>query len=64
MMFIEADEENIFIVLTTIKPALLSKEEDIALWACRIYAKLGFDLANSDLLAPAYEWFCRENGGL
>jgi hypothetical protein len=50
--------------LQTIKPGLLSKEEDVALWTCRILAKISFDLANMELLSPAYEWFCRENGGL
>ena len=63
-MFFEVDEANIFIFLGTIKPGLLSKEEDCALWTCRILAKISFDLANMDLLANAYEWFCRENGGL
>jgi hypothetical protein len=32
--------------LQVIKPALLSKHEDIALWASRILTKVAYDLAN------------------
>ena len=63
-MFIEAEESNIYIFFSTLKPGLISKSEEISLWTCRIFAKLSFELANLDLLAPAYEWFCREHGGL
>ena len=52
------------VFLQAIKPGLLSKDEEVALWACRLMAKLFFEFANVELIAPAWEWFCKENGGL
>jgi hypothetical protein len=33
--------------LQVIKPALLSKNEEVALWASRILTKVGYELANN-----------------
>ena len=43
---------------------MLSKDEDVALWTCRIISKLGFDLSNMELLGPAYDWLIKDSGGL
>lgn len=64
LLFIEAEEVNIPIILNTLKPGLLSKSEEVGLWTCRILSKISFDLANLELLAPAYDWFCSNLGGL
>ena len=50
--------------LQVVKPALLSKKEEVAMWASRILTKVGYDLANHELLPLGYDWFVRENGGL
>jgi hypothetical protein len=64
LVFIEVEEGNIPILLNTLKPGLLSKCEEVALWTCRILSKLCFDMANLELLAPAYEWFSANMGGM
>ncbi|KRX04789.1 Armadillo-type fold [Pseudocohnilembus persalinus] len=63
ILFIEVSEENAIVFLQTIKPSILSKNEDTALWGCRIMSKLAFDLANIELLPIVYEWFTKEMGG-
>lgn len=64
LVFVEVEEANIPIILNTLKPGLLSKSEEVALWSCRILSKLAFELANLELLAPIYDWFCSQVGGL
>lgn len=64
LVFVEIEEGNIPIILNTLKPGLLSKNEEVALWSGRILSKLCFDMANLELLAPAYEWFSSHMGGL
>ncbi|EAR95077.2 hypothetical protein TTHERM_00640050 (macronuclear) [Tetrahymena thermophila SB210] len=64
LLFIEVEEANIPIILNTLKPGLLSKNEEVSLWSCRIFSKMSFDLANLELLAPAYDWFTSQMGGL
>ena len=58
IIFIEIEEANIPIVLNTLKPCFLSKNEEVSNWICRILSKLCFDLANLELISPAYDWFC------
>ena len=53
-----------FFFLQVIKPSLLSKSEEIAQWGCRILSKIGYNLANQEMLPLAYDWFIREAGGL
>lgn len=53
-----------FFFLQVVKPALLSKSEEVAQWACRILSRIAHDLANRDLLPLAYDWFVKEAGGL
>lgn len=53
-----------FFFLQVVKPALLSKSEEIAQWGSRILSKIGYELANRDMLPLAYDWFVREAGGL
>ncbi|EGR33928.1 hypothetical protein IMG5_030700 [Ichthyophthirius multifiliis] len=64
MIFIEIEEGNIPILLNTLKPGFLSKNEEVVMWTCRILSKIAFDLTNLELLAPAYSWFCQQMGGL
>lgn len=63
MTFIEVDEANMSIIFQSLKPGLLSKNEEVALWSLRIYSKMSYELANMELLPTGYEWFCRVNGG-
>jgi hypothetical protein len=53
-----------FFFLQVVKPALLSKSEEVAQWGCRILSKIAHELANQDMLPLAYDWFVREAGGL
>lgn len=64
LVFVEVEESTIPILLNTLKPALLSKSEEVSMWSCRILTKLIFDMANLELLAPAYDWFTSQMGGL
>ena len=53
-----------FFFLQVVKPALLSKSEEVAQWACRLLSRIAHELANHDMLPLAYDWFVREAGGL
>jgi hypothetical protein len=53
-----------FFFLQVLKPALLSKSEEVAQWTCRLLSRIAHELANRDLLPLAYDWFVREAGGL
>ena len=53
-----------FFFLQIVKPALLSKSEEIAQWGCRILSRIAHELANREMLPLAYDWFVREAGGL
>ena len=62
--FLTSEDLLIPVILQAIKPALLSKSTEITSWGCRIISQLCYELANLELLAPAWEWFTKENGGL
>jgi len=64
IQLVEANESNLYIILSPLRPGLLSKDEEIASWTSRIYSRISFDLANIDMLPAAYEWFIKESGGL
>ena len=53
-----------FFFLQVVKPSLLSKSEEIAQWGCRILSKVGYELADKEMLPLAYDWFVRDAGGL
>ena len=53
-----------FFFLQVLKPALLSKSEEVAQWTCRILSRIANELANKDLLPLAYDWFVKGAGGL
>ena len=61
--FLTQEDLLIPVVLQAVKPALLSKSSDVTSWGCRIISHLCYELANLEILAPAWEWFCKENGG-
>ena len=61
--FLTQEDLLIPVILQAVKPALLSKSSEISSWGCRIISHLCYELANLELLAPAWEWFCKENGG-
>lgn len=62
--FLTQEDLLIPVMLQVVKPALLSKSSEVTSWGCRIISHLCYELANLELLAPAWEWFCKENGGL
>ena len=47
--FMNQNELNVSIFLNTIKPGLLSKNMDVALWTLRTYSKVLFEIANLEL---------------
>jgi hypothetical protein len=51
-------------VLNVLKTALFSKEDEVVLWALRIYTKLASELANQDKLFHVYQWAIRDSAGL
>lgn len=50
-------------VLQSLKSSLLSKSLDVTQWGCRVYSKILYDLANSEMLPDAWEWFSSLYGG-
>ena len=60
----EESTGSVPLILQALKPGLLSKDEQVVKWACRIYSKLAFDFSNLELLPEAWEWFINEYGGL
>ncbi|CAD8193441.1 unnamed protein product [Paramecium pentaurelia] len=62
--FLEQQDSNIHYFFATIKPGLLSKEQEITLWTLRIMGRTYFELSEMEMHQLGYEWFCKENGGL
>ena len=50
--------------LQMIKPSILSKSEDVAMWGCKILSETAHDLMTKELLPLGYQWLIKENGGL
>jgi len=61
---IKSDEESINIVLDTLRPGLLSKSNDVALWTYRLLLKLIEELFELNLQPVIWNWFCKDSGGL
>ncbi|CAD8109737.1 unnamed protein product [Paramecium sonneborni] len=62
--FLEQQDSNVHYFFATIKPGLLSKEQEITLWTLRIMGRTYFELSEMEMHQLGYEWFCKENGGL
>lgn len=62
---IENEEQygSVKFVLQALKSSLLSFSLDVTQWGCRVLAKILYDLANSDMLPDAWEWFASLYGG-
>ena len=58
----EESQGSVRTILQAFKPGLLSKNFEVAEWASRVLAKLGYGLADVDLLGTAWEWL--SSGGL
>lgn len=64
ILLIKSDEESIHIMLNTLKSGLLSKNNDIALFSCRILLKIIEELIDLNLQPVIWDWFCQDSGGL
>lgn len=51
-------------ILQILKLGLYSKNEEVAQWACKVIAKLAFELSDDVLSKEAWEWFVAVNGGI
>lgn len=60
----EVAQGSIEIILSSLQSGFLSKNPDTVLWTCRIFAKLGSDLYELELLPQAWDWFVSESSGL
>lgn len=49
--------------LNAIKPGIVSKNFEVAQWACRLFSKIAFEIYETNLLIFAWEWFVGDNGG-
>ena len=61
---IKSDDESIKIVLETFKSALISKNCEICLAACKLLIKIIMDLMEMNLQPVIWEWFIKDSGGL
>lgn len=53
----------LLMVLNILKIGLLSKNYDVAVWCCRLLAKMAYDFSNNDMIGPAWDWFINLNDG-
>jgi hypothetical protein len=60
----EVSQGSIEIILSSLNSGFLSKNSETVQWTCRIFAKLGSDLSEQDLLPQAWDWFVSESSGL
>eukprot|EP00357_Protocruzia_adherens_P031664 CAMPEP_0115033794 /NCGR_PEP_ID=MMETSP0216-20121206/40176_1 /TAXON_ID=223996 /ORGANISM="Protocruzia adherens, Strain Boccale" /LENGTH=1250 /DNA_ID=CAMNT_0002412373 /DNA_START=59 /DNA_END=3809 /DNA_ORIENTATION=- len=60
----EETQGSVTMILGALRPGLLSKNGDVAVWAARLLSKLAFDFSDRNLISPAWEWFISENGGV
>ena len=42
----------------------MSKSFEVSSWTARLFSKLAFELGNTTLLEPSWDWFVSEHGGL
>ena len=63
---IEKEEVNgsVVLVLSSLKAGFLSKSLESALLCCRIFARLGLELLEKDMLPAAWDWFASGGGGI
>lgn len=60
-LFLEdTTRKNLHFTLNALKPGLVSKSFDVAEWSARLFSKLAFEFADSNLLMNAWEWFIGE----
>jgi hypothetical protein len=55
------EDNNISLLLNVIKPALLSKDEEVADWGLRLLTKIAYELANNDLLFHVFHWTTKDS---
>ena len=52
-------------LLNSFKPGLVSKSQDVAIWAARFISKLGLEFhGHQNIKDAAWRWFAENNGGL
>lgn len=60
----KTEDGNIEIVFDTLRPGLLSRDNETAVRTFRVILKLTEEMAELDLQPLIWNWFCRESGGL
>ncbi|CAG9312103.1 unnamed protein product [Blepharisma stoltei] len=55
---------SINLILSSLKSGFISKHIETALWCCRLFAKLGSDFLEYDMLPAAWDWFVSDGGGI
>lgn len=60
---------SVSLILSTLRPGLLSRNLEVCQWTCRVFARLGKDMQEKELLAVAWEvrltqWFSAPSGGI
>ena len=60
------DSNQVFpFLMNSFKPGLVSKSNDVAIWAARLISKLGLDFHSIPPLKEiAWKWFADTSGGL
>eukprot|EP00742_Colponemidia_sp_Colp-10_P006574 GILJ01007045.1.p1 GENE.GILJ01007045.1~~GILJ01007045.1.p1 ORF type:complete len:1707 (-),score=396.78 GILJ01007045.1:173-5251(-) len=59
-----AEPESIGFILSAFCAGLLSRDYEVALWACRLYSRLAQELVDAGLGDRAWEWFVSKKAGL
>lgn len=50
-------------MMNSIKAGILSNNQDVSSWTCRVLSKIGYEFSNSDLIAHGWDWFVDEKAG-
>lgn len=72
LMIVVMKEEasgSVNLILSTLRPGFFSKNFETAQWTCRLFARLGADFLERDMLPAAWDvrfmqWFASEGGGI
>ncbi|EGR31584.1 hypothetical protein IMG5_106360 [Ichthyophthirius multifiliis] len=56
--------QNITFTMNCLKPGIISKNIEVSSWTARLFSKMGFELADTNLFSTCWDWFISEHGGL
>jgi hypothetical protein len=66
VQLIAKEEANgsLSLILSALKTGLVSRSVDTCNWCCRLFAKVGLELAENDMANAAWDWFVSDGGGI